>query len=183
MARFGEQLQKLIEPIIRDFIECMEPGTPRVEIESRHKEKNCLVLMSFKKKPIWTKFVQGWIQYQIWTRRKIFATFFEWRVQSMEIFSSFSRGSFYRFIFRQFCFTIYFGLSFSDNQNTTLFRKYIYKVFTISTHFSIFLLSICKKLKKNIILCSIFVYIDPIFYAGFLRIPTIRMWRCKFQTK
>ena len=49
MARFGEQLQKLIEPIIRDFIECMEPGTPRVEIESRRKEKNCLVLMSFKK--------------------------------------------------------------------------------------------------------------------------------------
>ena len=27
MARFQEQLQKLIEPVIRDFIESMEPGT------------------------------------------------------------------------------------------------------------------------------------------------------------
>ena len=49
MARFGEKLQNLIEPVIRDFIECMEPGTPRVEIESRHKENSCLVLIRFKK--------------------------------------------------------------------------------------------------------------------------------------
>ena len=33
MARFGEKLQNQIEPVIRDFIDCMEPGTPRVEIE------------------------------------------------------------------------------------------------------------------------------------------------------
>ena len=49
MARFGEKLQNLIEPVIRDFIECMEPGTPRVEIESRHKENSCVVLIRFKK--------------------------------------------------------------------------------------------------------------------------------------
>ena len=41
MAWFGEQLQKLIEPVIRDFIASMEPGTPRVEIESCRKEKSC----------------------------------------------------------------------------------------------------------------------------------------------
>ena len=49
MARLGEQLQKLIEPVIRDFIESMEPGVPRVEIESRRKENSCVVLMRFKK--------------------------------------------------------------------------------------------------------------------------------------
>ena len=49
MAKFGEKLQNLIEPVIRDFIECMEPGTPRVEIESRRKENSCLVLICFKK--------------------------------------------------------------------------------------------------------------------------------------
>ena len=49
MARFGEKLQNLIEPVIRDFIECMEPGTPRVEIESPRKENSCLVLIRFKK--------------------------------------------------------------------------------------------------------------------------------------
>ena len=48
-GRLGEQLQKLIEPVIRDFIESMEPGVPRVEIESRRKENNCVVLMRFKK--------------------------------------------------------------------------------------------------------------------------------------
>ena len=49
MARFGEQLQKLIEPVITQFIDSMEPGTPRVEIESRRKENSCVVLMRFKK--------------------------------------------------------------------------------------------------------------------------------------
>ena len=49
MARLGEQLQKLIEPVIRDFIESMEPGVPTVEIESRRKENSCVVLMRFKK--------------------------------------------------------------------------------------------------------------------------------------
>ena len=49
MARFGEQLQKLIEPVITQFIDSMEPGTPRVEIESRRKENSCVVLMHFKK--------------------------------------------------------------------------------------------------------------------------------------
>ena len=49
MARFGEKLQNLIEPVIRDFLECMEPGTPRVEIESHCKENSCLVLIRFKK--------------------------------------------------------------------------------------------------------------------------------------
>ena len=46
MAKLGEHLQK---PIIRDFIESMEPGVPRVEIESRRKENSCVVLMRFKK--------------------------------------------------------------------------------------------------------------------------------------
>ena len=41
MARFGEELQNQIEPIIRDFIDCMEPGTPRVEIESYRREDSC----------------------------------------------------------------------------------------------------------------------------------------------
>ena len=41
--------QKLIEPVIISFIESMEPGVPRVEIESSHKENSCLVLMCFKK--------------------------------------------------------------------------------------------------------------------------------------
>ena len=49
MAKFREKLQNLIEPVIRDFIECMEPGTPRVEIESRRKENSCFVLIRFKK--------------------------------------------------------------------------------------------------------------------------------------
>ena len=49
MARFGEKLQNQIEPVIRDFIDCMEPGTPRVEIESYHREDSCLVLIHFKK--------------------------------------------------------------------------------------------------------------------------------------
>ena len=49
MARFGEQLQKLIEPVIRDFIEYFEHLTPRVEIESRRKENSCLVIIRFKK--------------------------------------------------------------------------------------------------------------------------------------
>ena len=38
MAQFGEKLQNQIEPVIRDFIDCMEPGTPRVEIESYRRE-------------------------------------------------------------------------------------------------------------------------------------------------
>ena len=59
MARFGEQLQKLIEPVIRVFIESMEPGTPRVEIESRCKEKSCLVLMTFKKAYLNQKLCSG----------------------------------------------------------------------------------------------------------------------------
>ena len=49
MARFGEKLQKLIALVIRDFIDCMEPGTPRVEVESHHGENSCLVLIHFKK--------------------------------------------------------------------------------------------------------------------------------------
>ena len=49
MAKFGEKLQNLIEPVIRDFIECMEPRTPRVEIELRRKENSCLVLIRIKK--------------------------------------------------------------------------------------------------------------------------------------
>ena len=49
MARFGEKLQNQIEPVIRDFIDCMEPGTPRVEIESYRREDSCLVLIRFKK--------------------------------------------------------------------------------------------------------------------------------------
>ena len=46
MARFGEVLQKLV---IICFIESMEPGLPRIEIESCCKENSCLVLMHFKK--------------------------------------------------------------------------------------------------------------------------------------
>ena len=49
MARLGEKLQNQIEPIIRDFIDCMEPGTPRIEIESYHREDSCQVFICFKK--------------------------------------------------------------------------------------------------------------------------------------
>ena len=49
MARFGEKHQNLIEPVIRDFIDCMELGTPRVQIESRRRENSCLVLIHFRK--------------------------------------------------------------------------------------------------------------------------------------
>ena len=49
MARFGEKLQNQIEPVIRDFIDCMEPGTPRVEIESYRREDSCQVFIRFKK--------------------------------------------------------------------------------------------------------------------------------------
>ena len=49
MARLGEKLQNEIEPVIRDFIDCMEPGTPRVEIESYHREDSCQVFIRFKK--------------------------------------------------------------------------------------------------------------------------------------
>ena len=48
MSQFGEQLQKL-EPVIRDFIDCMEPGTPQVEIESCRRTNSCLVLIRLKK--------------------------------------------------------------------------------------------------------------------------------------
>ena len=49
MARFGKKLQNQIEPVIRDFIDCMEPGTPRVEIESHCREDSCQVFIRFKK--------------------------------------------------------------------------------------------------------------------------------------
>ena len=49
MARLGEKLQNEIEPVIRDFIDCMEPGTPRVEIESYRREDSCQVFICFKK--------------------------------------------------------------------------------------------------------------------------------------
>ena len=62
MAKFREKLQNLIEPVIRDFIECMEPGTPRVEIESRRKENSCLVLMLLREKALWFKvLIKGFI--------------------------------------------------------------------------------------------------------------------------
>ena len=51
MARLGEKLQNEIEPVIRDFIDCMEPGTPRVEIESYRREDSCR-FHSLQKKPI-----------------------------------------------------------------------------------------------------------------------------------
>ena len=49
MAWFGEKLQNQIESIIRDFTDCMEPGTPRVEIESHRREDSCQVFIHFKK--------------------------------------------------------------------------------------------------------------------------------------
>ena len=49
MAQFGEKLQNEIETVIRDFIDCMEPGTTRVEIESYHREDSCQVFIRFKK--------------------------------------------------------------------------------------------------------------------------------------
>ena len=45
--------------IIRDFIDCIEPGTPRVEIESYRREDSCQVFIPLQKKPTWeTLFVQ-----------------------------------------------------------------------------------------------------------------------------
>ena len=48
MARLGEKLQNQIEPIIRDFIDCMEPGTPRVE--KNHISEKIVVKFSFASK-------------------------------------------------------------------------------------------------------------------------------------
>ena len=47
-----------LEPVIRDFIDCMEPGTPRVEIESYHREESCQVFIRFKKSLSEKLFVQ-----------------------------------------------------------------------------------------------------------------------------
>ena len=49
IARFGEKLQNPIEPVIRNFIDCMEPDIPRIEIESCHRGNNGLVLIHLKK--------------------------------------------------------------------------------------------------------------------------------------
>ena len=50
MARLGEQLQKLIELVIIDFIDSIEPGMPRVEIESHHRTNSCFDV--FQEKPL-----------------------------------------------------------------------------------------------------------------------------------
>ena len=78
MVRFVEKLQNLIEPIIKDFLKCMEPGTPRVEIESCHREKSYLVLIHFKNDlNEKTLFKTGFnISSEKW--HQIFAIIFEW---------------------------------------------------------------------------------------------------------
>ena len=48
----GRELQNEIEPIIRDFIDCMEPETPRVEIESYRK---IVVKFSFASKKVYLR--------------------------------------------------------------------------------------------------------------------------------
>ena len=79
MARLGEKLQNQIEPIIRDFINCMEPGTPRVEIESYHREDSCQVFLCFKKSEKHSLFKTGFkissesdVRYLRWFLNDIF---------------------------------------------------------------------------------------------------------------
>ena len=45
----GRETQNQIELVIRDFIDCMEPGTPRIEIEPYRREDSCQVFIRYKK--------------------------------------------------------------------------------------------------------------------------------------
>ena len=49
MVNLPEQLQKRIEPIIKDFIDSMELGVPRCVVVSKKREQSCLVIVRVKK--------------------------------------------------------------------------------------------------------------------------------------
>ena len=49
MANLLEELQKRIEPIIKDFIESMELGVPRCVVTSEKRTETCLVIIRVKK--------------------------------------------------------------------------------------------------------------------------------------
>ena len=49
MANLPEQLQKSIEPIIKDFIDSMELGVPCCVVTSEKRKNNCLVIVRVKK--------------------------------------------------------------------------------------------------------------------------------------
>ena len=49
MANLPEQLQKSIEPIIKDFIDSMELGVPHCVVTSEKRKNNCLVIVRVKK--------------------------------------------------------------------------------------------------------------------------------------
>ena len=49
MANLPEELQKRIEPIIKDFIDSMELGVPLCVVTSRKKSQSCLVIVRVKK--------------------------------------------------------------------------------------------------------------------------------------
>ena len=128
MAQFGEKLQNQIEPIIRDFIDCMEPGTPRVEIESHCREDSCQVFIRFKKSRSekHSLFKTGFkissesdVRYLRWFLNDIFLQWRFWHPSQEED---------YRLLFRQFI--IYSGLDFLYNQHTTSFHEYIHEIFT-----------------------------------------------------
>ena len=49
MANFPEELQKRIEPIIKDFIDSMELGIPHCVVTSKKRKGSCLVIIRVKK--------------------------------------------------------------------------------------------------------------------------------------
>ena len=49
MVNFPEELQKRIEPIIKDFIDSMELGIPRCVVTSKKRKGSCLVIVRVKK--------------------------------------------------------------------------------------------------------------------------------------
>ena len=49
MANFPEELQKHIEPIIKDFIDSMELGIPHCVVTSKKRKGGCLVIVRVKK--------------------------------------------------------------------------------------------------------------------------------------
>ena len=49
MANLPEELQKRIEPIIKDFIDSMELGVPRCVVTSKKRSQSCIVIVRVKK--------------------------------------------------------------------------------------------------------------------------------------
>ena len=121
----------------------MEPGTPRVEIESRHKENSCLVLIRFKKSIFEPKalFKAGFnieSEHDVkYLQRFLSDVFRQWRFfhPSQEEVStdSFSESSASPFFSTKFFVPLPDPVQ--PKEHTTLFCKYIYKLFTFILYY------------------------------------------------